>query len=98
MFSLIKFKELIGISKIKIEEINAIKIKYINKIILILKPINNVKAIDKLAIAFLEWVKKTANVIAKEVKQKNILLKFMLVFLKKKKNENGKIEVSQVPA
>ena len=56
------------------------------------------KAIDRFAIAFLEWVKKTARVIAREVIQKNIFLRFILDFFKKKKNENGKIEVSQVPA
>ena len=97
-FSLKKFVELIGISRINIEEINPKNIKYMKKIVLILNPIINVKAIERLVIAFLECVKTIAKLKAREVKQKNIFLKDNLVFFKKKKKENGKIEVSQVPA
>ena len=93
-----KFIELIGISRMNIVEINPKNIKYMKKIVLILNPINSVKAIERLVIAFLECVKTIAKQKAKEVKQKNIFLKFNLAFFKKKKKENGKIDVSQVPA
>ena len=66
IFSLRKAIEPIGILNININEINAINIKYIKKSVFILNPINNVKAIVRFIIAFLELVKKIANIIPKE--------------------------------
>ena len=69
IFSLKKAIEPIGILNININEINAINIKYIKKSVFILNPINNVKAIVRFIIAFLELVKKIANIIPKEEKE-----------------------------
>ena len=98
---LFSFKKLIdpkGISKTKIEEIKTRKIKNIKKIVLILNPINNVEAIEKFVIAFLDFVKKIAIVIDIVMKiKKNFFRQIFFVF-SKKNIEKGKIAVSQVPA